>query len=58
MGDSILDFLVYVIGAIFLIGFAFIVGISLYKIVNEELLGNKPKNDKPGKPRVFEDFFN
>jgi hypothetical protein len=45
MGDAILNTITYMILIIFMIGFGVIITIGLYKFINEDLLGNKPKKD-------------
>ena len=45
MGDAILNTITYMILIIFMIGFGVIITIGLYKFINEDMLGNKPKKD-------------
>ena len=46
MANSIIDFLIYSLGVLFLVAFGVIAFIVIYKLIKEDLLGNKPKVSK------------
>ena len=40
--ENLISLIIYLIGIIFLIGFGVIMTLGLWKIINQDMLGNKP----------------
>ena len=55
MGEAILETLTNLILIAFMIGFGVIMVIGLWRIINEDMLGNEPKNKSRNKS---DNFFN